>query len=45
MEKVIQELKEREVGKVLANEPLANHTTMKIGTCGCIGHSKQCRCC
>lgn len=31
MEKVIQELKEREVGKVLANEPLANHTTMKIG--------------
>ncbi|KAA6452275.1 MULTISPECIES: UDP-N-acetylmuramate dehydrogenase [Bacillus] len=31
MEKVIQELKDREVGKVLENEPLANHTTMKIG--------------
>ncbi|MDE1453782.1 UDP-N-acetylenolpyruvoylglucosamine reductase, partial [Bacillus paralicheniformis] len=31
MDKVIQELKELEVGKVLENEPLSNHTTIKIG--------------
>ncbi|NPC92475.1 UDP-N-acetylmuramate dehydrogenase [Bacillus sp. WMMC1349] len=31
MDKVIQELKELEVGKVLEKEPLANHTTIKIG--------------
>lgn len=31
MENVIQELRDREVGKVLEQEPLANHTTMKIG--------------
>ncbi|WP_163101414.1 UDP-N-acetylmuramate dehydrogenase [Peribacillus alkalitolerans] len=31
MKEVIIELKELEVGKVLENEPLASHTTMKIG--------------
>ncbi|MDA1475642.1 UDP-N-acetylmuramate dehydrogenase [Bacillus changyiensis] len=31
MDKVIQELRELEVGKVLEKEPLANHTTIKIG--------------
>lgn len=31
MDKVIQELKDLQVGKVLENEPLANHTTIKIG--------------
>lgn len=31
MDKVIQELKELQVGKVLEKEPLANHTTIKIG--------------
>lgn len=31
METVVQELINANVGKVLMNEPLANHTTMKIG--------------
>ncbi|WP_010193060.1 UDP-N-acetylmuramate dehydrogenase [Bacillus sp. m3-13] len=31
MEALLKELQEKEVGKVLPNEPLANHTTMKIG--------------
>ncbi|QFT88779.1 UDP-N-acetylenolpyruvoylglucosamine reductase [Bacillus sp. THAF10] len=31
MEKLLKELQDKEVGKVLPNEPLANHTTMKIG--------------
>ncbi|MGE6631296.1 UDP-N-acetylmuramate dehydrogenase [Bacillus sp. NPDC077027] len=31
MENIIKELNDAHVGKVLANEPLANHTTMKIG--------------
>ncbi|NMH72258.1 UDP-N-acetylmuramate dehydrogenase [Bacillus sp. RO2] len=31
MEALVKELQEKEVGKVLPNEPLANHTTMKIG--------------
>lgn len=31
MEKIVQQLRALEVGKVLINEPLANHTTMKIG--------------
>ncbi|MTH52639.1 UDP-N-acetylmuramate dehydrogenase [Bacillus mangrovi] len=31
MENIIRELEQAEVGKVLVNEPLAKHTTMKIG--------------
>lgn len=31
MENLKNELLEAQVGKVLENEPLANHTTMKIG--------------
>lgn len=31
MERLVQELKENNVGKVLQNEPLAHHTTLKIG--------------
>ncbi|MGE8079300.1 UDP-N-acetylmuramate dehydrogenase [Peribacillus loiseleuriae] len=31
MKEVIEKLKQMEVGKVCENEPLANHTTMKIG--------------
>ncbi|WP_096154725.1 MULTISPECIES: UDP-N-acetylmuramate dehydrogenase [Bacillus] len=31
MDKIAKELLDSEVGKVLQNEPLANHTTMKIG--------------
>lgn len=31
MEKIIQHLRDLQVGNVLMNEPLANHTTMKIG--------------
>ncbi|CAG9619802.1 UDP-N-acetylmuramate dehydrogenase [Sutcliffiella rhizosphaerae] len=31
MEQLLRELQEKEVGKVMPNEPLANHTTMKIG--------------
>ncbi|WP_404449989.1 UDP-N-acetylmuramate dehydrogenase [Sutcliffiella horikoshii] len=31
MEALVKELQEKEVGKVLPNEPLSNHTTMKIG--------------
>ncbi|NLP50870.1 UDP-N-acetylmuramate dehydrogenase [Bacillus sp. RO1] len=31
MDALVKELQEKEVGKVLPNEPLANHTTMKIG--------------
>lgn len=31
LEKLLKELQDKEVGKVLPNEPLANHTTMKIG--------------
>jgi UDP-N-acetylmuramate dehydrogenase len=31
MDAIIQQLKDLQVGKVLMNEPLANHTTMKIG--------------
>ncbi|UOY93731.1 UDP-N-acetylmuramate dehydrogenase [Ectobacillus sp. JY-23] len=31
MEQLVKELHERNVGKVLVNEPLARHTTMKIG--------------
>ncbi|WP_078547295.1 UDP-N-acetylmuramate dehydrogenase [Litchfieldia alkalitelluris] len=31
MEKIIDELQEAKVGKILENELLANHTTMKIG--------------
>ncbi|MCA1029979.1 UDP-N-acetylmuramate dehydrogenase [Bacillus timonensis] len=31
MESIIQEFHDAEIGKVLSNEPLANHTTMKIG--------------
>lgn len=31
MEAIVQELISADVGKVLRNEPLANHTTMKIG--------------
>jgi UDP-N-acetylmuramate dehydrogenase len=31
MEAIVQELLSANVGKVLMNEPLANHTTMKIG--------------
>ncbi|WP_223700316.1 UDP-N-acetylmuramate dehydrogenase [Sutcliffiella deserti] len=31
MEQLVEELQRAEVGKVLANELLANHTTMKIG--------------
>jgi UDP-N-acetylmuramate dehydrogenase len=31
MEKIANRLRELKVGKVLMNEPLANHTTMKIG--------------
>ncbi|MGD6775465.1 UDP-N-acetylmuramate dehydrogenase [Sutcliffiella horikoshii] len=31
MEALLKELQEKEVGKVLPNEPLVNHTTMKIG--------------
>lgn len=31
MEAIVQQLRDLQVGKVLENEPLANHTTMKIG--------------
>ena len=31
MEAIVQQLRDLQVGKVLMNEPLANHTTMKIG--------------
>ena len=31
MEAIAQQLRNLQVGKVLINEPLANHTTMKIG--------------
>ncbi|RST75407.1 UDP-N-acetylmuramate dehydrogenase [Siminovitchia acidinfaciens] len=31
MEKIIEELRANEVGKVKANEPLSNHTTIKVG--------------
>ncbi|WP_404351380.1 UDP-N-acetylmuramate dehydrogenase [Sutcliffiella horikoshii] len=31
MDALVKELQDKEVGKVLPNEPLANHTTMKIG--------------
>ena len=31
MEAIAQQLSNLQVGKVLINEPLANHTTMKIG--------------
>jgi UDP-N-acetylmuramate dehydrogenase len=31
MEQLVEELLKAEVGKVLPNEPLANHTTMKVG--------------
>ncbi|KMY49357.1 UDP-N-acetylmuramate dehydrogenase [Peribacillus loiseleuriae] len=31
MKEVIEKLKQMEVGKVRENEPLANHTTMKVG--------------
>lgn len=31
MEKVIEELRANEVGKVKENEPLSNHTTIKVG--------------
>ncbi|WP_243289966.1 UDP-N-acetylmuramate dehydrogenase [Bacillus sp. FJAT-47783] len=31
MKEIIQQLKDAQVGKVLENEPLANHTTMKVG--------------
>jgi UDP-N-acetylmuramate dehydrogenase len=31
MKEAVEKLKELQVGKVLENEPLANHTTMKIG--------------
>ena len=31
MEKVLQELQYSEVGKIKEREPLANHTTIKIG--------------
>jgi UDP-N-acetylmuramate dehydrogenase len=31
LEQLVKELKDKEVGKVLTKEPLANHTTMKIG--------------
>ncbi|MCY8232700.1 UDP-N-acetylmuramate dehydrogenase [Priestia filamentosa] len=31
MERLVQELKENNVGKVLQHEPLAHHTTLKIG--------------
>ena len=31
MEAIAQQLRDLQVGKVLMNEPLANHTTMKIG--------------
>lgn len=31
MNTIIQQLRELQVGKILENEPLANHTTMKIG--------------
>ncbi len=31
MEAIVQQLRDIQVGKVLVNEPLANHTTMKIG--------------
>ena len=31
MEAIAQQLRNLQVGKVLMNEPLANHTTMKIG--------------
>ncbi|RAS84095.1 UDP-N-acetylenolpyruvoylglucosamine reductase [Priestia endophytica] len=31
MERLVQELKENNVGKVLQHEPLARHTTLKIG--------------
>ena len=31
MREVIERLKNMEIGKVLENEPLAGHTTMKIG--------------
>src|SRR4051812_4009092 len=31
MDKVIKQLTEMKIGKVLEKEPLANHTTMKIG--------------
>ncbi|WP_404462167.1 UDP-N-acetylmuramate dehydrogenase [Sutcliffiella horikoshii] len=31
MDALVKELQDKKVGKVLPNEPLANHTTMKIG--------------
>ena len=31
MEAIVQQLRDLQVGKVLVNEPLANHTTMKMG--------------
>jgi hypothetical protein len=31
MDNVIKQLTEMKIGKVLEQEPLANHTTMKIG--------------
>lgn len=31
MNKMIKQLTELQIGKVLEQEPLANHTTMKIG--------------
>lgn len=31
MEAIVQQLRNLQVGKILLNEPLANHTTMKIG--------------
>lgn len=31
MENFVKELRDRQVGKILLNEPLANHTTWKIG--------------
>ena len=31
MEAIVQQLRDLQVGRILTNEPLANHTTMKIG--------------